>query len=47
MLPGVQHGVDFLNAAPAGDGEASATVQADGSVGMFYLEPGSRRAAPT
>ena len=39
---GVQQAVTFLNeAARQGPGEASATVQAGGSVGLFYLEPGS------
>ena len=39
---GVQQAVSFLNdPARQGPGEASATVQAGGSVGLFYLEPGS------
>ena len=39
---GVQQAVTFLNeSARQGPGEASATVQANGSVGLFYLEPGS------
>jgi hypothetical protein len=39
---GVIQAVDFLNApARQGPGEASATVRANGSVGLFYLEPGS------
>jgi hypothetical protein len=34
--------LSFLNLAPRqGFGEASAVVRADGSVGLFYLEPGS------
>jgi hypothetical protein len=39
---GVIQAVTFLNApARQGPGEASATVRANGSVGLFYLEPGS------
>ena len=39
---GVQQAISFLNApARQGPGEATATVQAGGSVGLFYLEPGS------
>jgi hypothetical protein len=39
---GVIQAVNFLNApARQGPGEASATVRANGSVGLFYLEPGS------
>jgi hypothetical protein len=39
---GVQEAVNFLNApARQGPGETSATLQAGGSVGLFYLEPGS------
>lgn len=47
---GVHQAVTFLNeAARQGLGEASATVQAGGSVGLFYLEPGSlgANASPT
>src|ERR1700677_197529 len=39
---GEDNGVIFLNAADRqGRGEASAAVRGDGSVGLFYLEPGS------
>jgi hypothetical protein len=39
---GTQGAVDFLNEAPRqGPGEATAVARNDGSVGLFYLEPGS------
>jgi hypothetical protein len=39
---GTQGAVNFLNAAPRQDpGEASAVARNDGSVGLFYLEPGT------
>jgi hypothetical protein len=39
---GAAEAVSFLNAADRqGPGEASATPRNDGSVGLFYLEPGS------
>jgi hypothetical protein len=39
---GTQGAVNFLNEAPQQDpGEASAVARNDGSVGLFYLEPGT------
>jgi hypothetical protein len=39
---GTQGAVNFLNEAPRqGPGEASANARNDGSVGLFYLEPGT------
>ena len=39
---GTAEAVSFLNAADRqGAGEASASARNDGSVGLFYLEPGS------
>jgi hypothetical protein len=41
-FPTTQAAVTFLNEAPRqGHGEASAVARDDGSVGLFYLEPGS------
>lgn len=39
---GTQGALDFLNLSPAqGQGEASAAARNDGSVGLFYLDPGT------
>jgi hypothetical protein len=39
---GMQGTVNFLNQSPRqGPGEASAVARNDGSVGLFYLEPGT------